>query len=76
MENRIIGNWSIRPSISTNGTAYQFYPKGERSHWSVKATLYPASDGKCFVISMNQRSLDARPSLDEAIARVIELLDA
>lgn len=75
MKNRTIGNLSFRPSKSTNGTSYSVYPKGERSHWSVKATLYPASDGKSYVITMPNAALDARPSLDEAIAFVCARLD-
>jgi hypothetical protein len=75
MKNRVIGRWSVRESYTIQGSAYMIYPKGERSHWSVKATLYPATDGKCFVITVNNGRLDARPSLDEAIARAIEVLD-
>ena len=76
MKNITIGNWSFRPAASLQGVSYQVYPKGERSHWSVKANLYPASDGKSYVITTFHQPLDARPSLDEAIAFVVELLDA
>ena len=77
MKNRIIGRWSVREFLTEgNRNGYHVYPVGERSHWAIKATLWPASDGKCFVISMNLRPLDARPSLDAALKHVVGLLDA
>ena len=73
---KIIGNWSFRPAATTHGTSYGVYPKGERSEWSRRASLYPASDGKSYVITMNNKPLDARPSLEEAMRFVVEQLDA
>lgn len=75
MKNITKGRWSFRPEQSSFGTSYSVYPKGERSHWSVKAWLYPASDGKSYVITIANCPLDARPSLDEAIDWVVHYLD-
>lgn len=74
-KNRTMGRWSVRPSESTHGTAWTVYPKGERSHQAARAHLYPASDGRSYVISMNYRPLDARPTLDEALAAVMGALE-
>jgi hypothetical protein len=75
MKNLTSANWSFRPVLSTYGISYSVYPKGERSHWAVKATLYPASDGKTYVVSMSGLPLDARPSLGEAIDLVLRRLN-
>lgn len=76
MKNEIRGDWSIR-AFQTNGgrTGYHVYPAGERSHWSIKATLWPASDDRSFVISMNRCAMDARPSKKAALDLVIERLN-
>jgi hypothetical protein len=76
MKNEIRGNWSIR-AFQTEGDreGYHVFPAGERSHWAIKATLWPASDGKCFVITMNRRPMDARPSKKTALDFVIGILD-
>jgi hypothetical protein len=75
MKHRIIGNWSVREFLTEGDRkGYHVYPAGERSHWAIKATLWPASDGKCFVISMNRRAMDARPSLDAALEHVLGIL--
>lgn len=77
MKHQIIGNWSIRQfQTEKGGNGYHVFPAGERSHWSVRATLWPASDSKCYVISMNLYPTDARPSLDAALKYVIGILDA
>lgn len=75
-KHRIIGDWSVR-AFMTEGqrVGYHVFPAGERSHWAIKATLWPASDGECFVINMNRRPMDARPSLDAALELVIGILD-
>jgi hypothetical protein len=76
MKHELRGNWSIRAFLTDGGrTGYHIYPSGERSHWAIKATLWPASDDKSFVISMNRRPLDARPSRKAALDFVIGILD-
>ena len=48
------------------------FMKGDRSRgWNVLATLYPASDGKCFVVTMHGHRVDARPDLKSAASLVI-----
>lgn len=77
MKHQIIGDWSVRAFVTQGDrTGYHVYPVGERSNWAIKATLWPASDGASFVISMNRRPLDARPSLDAALKHVLGILDA
>lgn len=75
MGNTIIGKWSIR-EFQTNGgrIGYHFFPKGERSHWAIKATLWPATDGKCFIVTFNGKPMDARPSYRDAVALVLATL--
>lgn len=74
--NQIIGNWSVRAFLTEGDrTGYHVFPAGERSHWAIRATLWPASDGACYVISMNRRPMDARPTLDAALEHVIGILD-
>lgn len=77
MKHRIIGRWSVREFLTEGERkGYHVFPASERSHWAIKATLWPASDGSSFVINMNRRPMDARPSLEAALEHVIGILDS
>jgi hypothetical protein len=77
MKHRIIGAWSVREFLTEGDRkGYHVFPSSERSHWAIKATLWPASDGSSFVIQMNRRPMDARPTLEAALEHVISVLDS
>jgi len=72
--NRIIdGKYSLRAYyfVRDKGVeqiAYKLTRKGSRSHWDEFASITPSSDGQCFIVSAAGRAIDARRTLDEAIA--------
>lgn len=76
MTHEIRGNWSIRAfQTEKDRTGYHVFRAGARHHWGIKATLWPASDDRSFVISMDRRPLDARPTKKAALDFVIGILD-
>ncbi|WP_349004334.1 hypothetical protein [Mesorhizobium sp. CN2-181] len=73
----IIGPWSFRYGTwNQNRSSWTVYPKGERSHWAMKATIYAASDEKTFVVTMYNHPYDARPTFSEAVELVLSWLPA
>lgn len=68
-----VNDLSFRPSMTQGRRkpAYTIMPKGERSLWASKGSLYPASDDKTYVVSMSGFPLDARPNLEQAIDLVV-----
>lgn len=76
MRTIVIGRWSFRPFENQNGhgTGYSIYPKGERSQWAYRGTLSPASDGRCFIISVVGKPYDARDSLQGALDLAVQHL--
>lgn len=74
------GNWSFRPvSRPQSGFAgFEFYPKGERSHWARRGDMTVASDGKTWMFTVYKGSSgrrDARPTFAEAKAEILRILN-
>ena len=75
-KNFIRGDFSFRYSIMNARPHWAVYPKGERSHWSARASIYEASDGQSYVVSAHGRPLDARPDFKQAVALALEFAQA
>lgn len=75
-KNFVEGQWSFRISQNADDKrrSFDIYPKGERSHMAVRATLNECSDGTTWLFTTRGRRNDARATFAEAKACVLKLL--
>ena len=74
MSNFVRNGWSFRRGTQNARAHWSVFPKGERCHWSIRASISLASDDACHVISMNGFAIDARATFEAAIELVLSRL--
>lgn len=65
--------WSFRRVISDTRDVFQVYPKGERSHWSQRASLYRSPSG-CWSIGITGVYSESFHTFAEAKAYVLKII--
>lgn len=81
-KNFVVGNWSFRrsemveggPGGKVRGVSFAVYPKGERSDWSVKASIYQA--GECWAVHPRNGYMEAFALFEDARDRAVAIADA
>ena len=80
--NFVVGNWSFRrgemrdggPDGKLRGIMFSVYPKGERSHWAIRASIY--QHGDTWAVHPRAGRLEGAILFDDACKRAVEMAEA